>query len=138
METMTPVVPPLTPVRAPAVRGDGGIDQTMKPAGYRILVEILPTQETLKRWKDSELVMPPETRDREWAAQVCAVALRLGPDAYMDRAKFPTGPWCREGDHILMRPYSGTRFMVRGRLYALINDDTVQAVIGDASEIERA
>jgi co-chaperonin GroES (HSP10) len=125
------------PLQAPLV-DDDRIGDIMQPAGYRILVEILPTNETLKRWKDSKLAMPDEARDREWQAQVWAKVIRLGPLAYGDKERYGDQPWCKPGDQIMMRPYSGTRFQVRGRLYALINDDTVQAVVGDVSELERA
>jgi hypothetical protein len=64
--------------------------------------------------------------------------MELGPEAYKDEKRFSGGPWCQVGDRILLRPYSGTRFMVKGNLYALINDDTVQGVIsGNPGEIER-
>src|SRR5215467_560252 len=114
------------PISAPAIAPDDQLGGTMHPAGYRILVQILPPEEYLKRWQDSNLVMPDETRDREWAAQIWAVVIELGPEAYKDERKF-RGEWCQPGDQIMMRPYSGTRFMVRGHLYALINDDTVLA-----------
>lgn len=125
---------------APPVEDDDKIDHLLEPAGFRILVEILPVEETLRRWKDSKLTMTAETREREWQAQVWAKVLRIGRLAFRDRKRFGfwRRPWCKPGDHIMMRPYSGTRFVMRGHLYALINDDTVQAVVGDVSELERA
>ena len=138
MESMTPVVPPLVdPMPVPRVEPDDTIQGLMHPAGYRILVQIVPPEQSLKRWRDSNLVMPDETRDREWAAQHWGIVIELGPEAYADKARFKQ-PWCQPGDSIMMRPYSGTRFMVRGHLYALINDDTVQAVVKDPGEVERA
>lgn len=134
METMTPAVLP-----APAqAEEDYMIDHLIDPAGYRILVEIMSPEESMKRWLDSNLKMPPEVQEREWQAQVWAKVLKLGPLAYNNKEKYGDEPWCKPGDHIMMRPYSGTRFMMRGHLYALINDDTVQAVVGDVSELERA
>lgn len=114
------------------------IEGVMHPAGFRLLVQILPPDEALKRWRDSNLKMPDEVRDREWQAQHWAYVIELGPEAYKDEKKFQK-PWCAVGDAIMMRPYSGMRFMIGGHLYALINDDTVLAVVkGDPSEIERA
>src|SRR5215471_12201645 len=136
MGTMTPVTVQLGSGLAMEPVNDDELELTVEPAGYRILVEIEAPGG--KRWQQSGLHMTDETRDREWAAQIWAVVLRLGADAYADKAKFPNGPWCKAGDHILMRPYSGTRFLVNERLYGLINDDTVQAVVGDVSELERA
>ena len=87
----------------------------------------------------SLIEMPAEVRDREWAAEVRGEVMELGPDAYRDPQKFPTGPWCKQGDCVIMRSYSGTRFTIRGHLYALINDDTVAGVVeGDPGEVSRA
>jgi co-chaperonin GroES (HSP10) len=123
-------------IPAPAITADDRIDDILNPAGYHILVRILPPEKSLKRWQNSNLVMPDETRDREWLAQLWALVIKLGPDAYQDERRFQSR-WCKAGDHILMRPYVGTRFMVRGALYALINDDTVLAVVTDPGELER-
>jgi co-chaperonin GroES (HSP10) len=139
--TSLPLAEPLriTQMAQPAIAEDDRIDQTLHPTGFRILVQIRPAEEYLKRWQDSNLVMPDEVRDREWQAQLWAFVIELGPDAYKDEKRFPSGrPWCQPGDCILMRPYSGTRFMVRNQLYALINDDTVLAIVTDPGEIERA
>lgn len=115
---------------------DDPIEGLVKPAGYRILVEIQPPDK--KRWKEAQLEMPQEMREREWQAQMYGVVMELGPEAYQDKNRFPGEGWCKKGDHILIRPYVGTRFMVRGNLYALINDDTVLGIVqGDPGEIER-
>ena len=57
--------------------------------------------------------------------------LKLGSDAYQDDKRFPNGPYCKEGDFIIMRSYSGTRFKVHGKEFRLINDDSVEAVVED-------
>jgi len=111
------------------------IQDVMHPTGFRILVRILMPEELSK----SLIEMPQDIRDREWFAQTKAEVMELGPDAYLDERKFPHGPYCKQGDCIVMRSYSGTRFMVRGHLYALINDDTVCGVVhGDPGEVSRA
>ena len=63
---------------------------------------------------------------------------KVGPDAYKDANKFPTGPWCKEGDFVLVRPYTGTRVLIHGTEWRLINDDSVQAVVQDPRGIRRA
>jgi co-chaperonin GroES (HSP10) len=52
--------------------------------------------------------------------------------------KFPSGPWCKQGDFIIARAYSGTRFKIHGREFRLINDDQVEAVVQDPRGITRA
>ena len=64
--------------------------------------------------------------------------LKVGPDAYGDTAKFPNGAWCKEGDFVLVRTYSGTRFKIFGKEFRLINDDQVDAVVQDPRGLTRA
>ena len=57
---------------------------------------------------------------------------------YKDEGKFLQGPWCKEGDFVLVRAYSGTRFKIHGREFRLINDDQVEAVVEDPRGYTRA
>jgi len=118
------------------------IQGVLHPAGYRILVKIPNLESQMKNW--GNIVMPEETRAAEEMAQLTAQVIAKGPDAYQDKSKFPNGDWCEVGDYIVMRAYAGTRISMRAPdgskvYYALINDDTVQAVVrgGDPQAIER-
>ena len=64
--------------------------------------------------------------------------MKMGPDCYKDDNKFPSGAWCKEGDWIIMRAFSGTRISIHGKEFRLINDDTVEAVVDDPRGIQRA
>ena len=132
-----PLAVEIEPIQVAPIPEADKIEGVLRPSGYRILVRILTPEETMRRWSDAGLGMPEEIRDREMAAQLWAEVIELGPDAYRDEKRFPNGPWCKAGEVIMMRPYSGTRFMVRGVLYALINDDTVQGVVFKLGELER-
>jgi co-chaperonin GroES (HSP10) len=118
------------------------IQGALEPAGFRILVRIPNLPEQMKK---NALIMPEETRRLEEFAQLTGQVIALGPLAYRDRKRFGwrRRPWCKPGDFVMMRAYSGTRFCMRddqGRdvIYALINDDTVQGVVrGDYEDIER-
>jgi hypothetical protein len=110
-----------------------------EPVGYKILVFIPPPSETFI--KDGRVYKTDQRRGLEETASVVAQVISLGPLAYKDEQKFPTGKWCEPGDFIIMRQYSGTRFTRDGYPYdyRLINDDTVEAVLRcDAEEIKRA
>ena len=63
--------------------------------------------------------------------------IKMGPDCYRDKTRFPHGPWCKEGDFIIMRAYSGTRIKIHGKEFRIINDDTVEAVVDDPRGIHR-
>jgi len=63
--------------------------------------------------------------------------VRMGPDCYKDPNRFPSGPWCKEGDFILVRPHAGTRLKIHGREFRIINDDSVEGVVEDPRGISR-
>ena len=64
--------------------------------------------------------------------------VRMGADCYKDQTRFPSGPWCKEGDFILVRPNAGTRLKIHGREFRIINDDSVEGVVLDPRGIKRA
>jgi co-chaperonin GroES (HSP10) len=64
--------------------------------------------------------------------------LKMGPDCYKDDRRFPSGAWCKVGDWVVFRAYSGTRMKMYGQEFRLINDDTVEAVVEDPTGVVRA
>ena len=97
------------------------------PTGWRILITMPESSELT----EGGIAKAEETRKLEEIGSVCAFVLTLGPDAYKDKAKFPTGPWCKEGDWVMMRSYSGTRFSIFGKEFRIVNDSSIEAVVGD-------
>ena len=65
------------------------------------------------------------------------MVIELGSLAYADKDKFPNGPWCKKGEWVLIRSYSGTRFKIDNQEFRIINDDTVEAVVDDPRKVER-
>ena len=108
--------------------------QLPEPVGYHILVALPEAEEKF----ESGIIKSDETRRFEEVLATVFFVVKLGPDAYKDTNKFPTGPWCKQGDFILARPNSGTRLKIHGREFRLINDDTVEAVVDDPRGISRA
>lgn len=105
-----------------------------QPKGYKLLIA-LPKA---KKQTDGGVFIPDERVDAESTASIIGFVIALGPDAYKDDKKFPGGPWCKEGDFVIFRSYSGTRFKVSGEEFRLINDDTVEAVVDDPRGYGRA
>jgi co-chaperonin GroES (HSP10) len=97
------------------------------PKGYKILIN-LPEPETAS---EGGILKAQETIDAEEVGSIIGFVMKLGPDAYSDKSRFPSGAYCKEGDFIMMRSYSGTRFKVHGKEFRLINDDSVEAVVED-------
>ena len=111
-----------------------GASALPKPSGYSILIA-LPEVETKT---DGGIILPEEAAEREALASILGFVLEMGDDCYADRDRFPNGPWCKKGDWVLFRSYSGTRFKVFGQEFRLITDDTVQAVVEDPQGYRRA
>lgn len=108
--------------------------QLPEPKGYRILCAVPEVEETF----ESGIVKADTTRTVEEHSTVVLFVLKMGDLAYKDEVRFPTGPWCQEGDFIITRAYSGTRIKIHGREFRIINDDTVEAVVQDPRGIKRA
>ena len=105
-----------------------------QPSGYKLLIKPLEVKEKT----DSGVYMPDSLKSAEQTASVIGFVVKAGPDAYMDRDKFPNGPYCKEGDFVIFRSYSGTRFKIDKQEFRLINDDTVEAVVEDPRGYTRA
>tara|TARA_R110000822_G_scaffold17335_5_gene58496 strand:+ start:5879 stop:6310 length:432 start_codon:yes stop_codon:yes gene_type:complete len=109
--------------------------QLPDPVGYKILCAVPDVVET---FENSSIVKAGQFMRQEEHATTVLFVVKVGPDAYADKAKFPNGPWCKEGDFVLVRTYSGTRFKVYGREFRSINDDMVEMTIQDPRGITRA
>jgi co-chaperonin GroES (HSP10) len=107
--------------------------QLPKPSGYRILCAI---PEVEKEY-ESGIVKADLTLHNEEILTTVLFVVDLGPDCYQDKARFPNGPWCKKGDFILVRPHSGSRLVIHGREFRIINDDSVEAVVDDPRGIKR-
>jgi len=105
-----------------------------EPKGYRILCAVPQVEEEY----EGGLIKADETKKVEEQTTVVLFVIKLGDQCYADKDRFPTGPWCKEGDFVLTRPYSGTRVVIHGREFRIINDDTVEAVVDDPRGIRRA
>ena len=64
--------------------------------------------------------------------------VKMGPDAFQDKTRFPSGPSCALGDFVIVRPNSGTRLKIHGREFRLISDTSVEATVEDPRGISRA
>lgn len=105
------------------------------PCGYSILIKIPPVEE---KFGGGVLVKAETTKQNDAILSMVGEVLSLGDGAYKDTDRFPTGPWCKEGDFVLFRTHTGTRFLIDEVEYRLINDDSVQAVVPDPHAIKRA
>ena len=107
--------------------------QLPRPSGYRILCAI-PEQE---KEYESGILKADQTIQNEEVLTTVLFVVKKGPDCYKDEKRFPTGEWCKEGDFVLVRPNAGTRLIIHGREFRIINDDSVEGVVDDPRGIKR-
>jgi co-chaperonin GroES (HSP10) len=105
-----------------------------EPKGFKILCAVPQVEEEF----DGGIIKADDTKKIEEQTTVVLFVVKAGDLAYKDKDRFPTGAWCKEGDFILTRPYTGTRVVIHGREFRLINDDSVEAVVQDPRGIRRA
>lgn len=108
--------------------------QVPQPTGWKLLCVLIDVDNTY----ESGILKADETMRTEELTSPVLFVMEVGPQAYKDADKFPDGPWCKAGDFILTRPYTGTRVKIHGKEFRLINDDQVEAVVQDPRGISRA
>ena len=109
--------------------------QVPDPATYHLLC-VLPEIE--EEYGDTGLVKAGQTMHYEELLSPVLFVVKMGPDAYKDEKRFPSGPSCKVGDFVLVRPNTGTRIKIHGKEFRIINDDSVEAVIQDPRGVTRA
>jgi co-chaperonin GroES (HSP10) len=118
----------------PEVPVEDRATQLPDPSGYRILCAI----PDIDRKTAGGVLKADITLQHEELLTTVLFVVKMGPDCYKDERRFPSGPWCKEGDFILTRPHAGSRVKIHGREFRLINDDSVEGVVEDPRGVSRA
>ncbi len=109
--------------------------QLPKPVGYRVLVALPQPEETIS---GTSIIKTDTAKTQDHIMSIIGLVVDMGSAAYGDKERFPDGPWCKEGDFVMFRMNSGTRFTIGGVEYRLMNDDSIEAVVADPTGIQRA
>jgi co-chaperonin GroES (HSP10) len=108
--------------------------QMPDPVTYHLLCALPEAEEQY----ESGIVKSAQVMQFEEVLSPVLFVVKIGPDAYQDKARFPNGPSCKVGDFVLVRPNTGTRMKIHGQEFRIINDDSVEAVVQDPRGIRRA
>ena len=109
--------------------------QLPTPVGYRVLIAMPVVEEA---FEGTDLLKSVTTKHQEQVMSIIGLVVDIGDQAYSDVDRFPTGPWCKQGDYVMFRANTGTRFTIEGLEYRLMNDDSIEAVVADPRGIQRA
>jgi co-chaperonin GroES (HSP10) len=107
------------------------VERMPSPTGWRLLV--LPYRGKGK--SEGGIIIPEAVRDDAQIQTVVGYVFKTGPLAYKDKEKFPSGPWCEEGDWVIFARYAGSRFRIEGGEVRILNDDEILACIDDPDDI---
>jgi|TARA_R110000803_G_scaffold106411_1_gene174492 co-chaperonin GroES (HSP10) len=126
------------PIKSKAKAKKEAVDNLAKQLpevkGYRILCAVPEVEDAY----ESGILKADGAKKIEEHSTVVLFVMSLGDLAYKDKDRFPSGPWCKEGDFVITRAYSGTRIKIHGKEFRIINDDTVEAVVSDPRGYARA
>ena len=107
------------------------LEKVPNPTGYRLTLFPLKLESKTK----SGIILTDDTvQESQLTTNICKV-LKIGPEAYKDKDKFPSGPWCKVDDWVLITRYAGSRIRIDGGVLRIINDDEILAVIDDPRDI---
>ena len=101
------------------------------PSGWRLLVLPFTPKEKTK----GGIIIAQESLDKARIATNCGYVIKMGPMAYGDKEKFPSGPWCKEGDWVIFARYAGSRLPIEGGEVRLLNDDEVLGTINNPESV---
>ena len=110
---------------------DKALERLPNPTGWRILVLPYKGQGKTK----GGIILSDTTMEERGFSTVTGLVLKVGPDAYRDKERFPNGPWCKEKDGIIFGRYAGSRVGIEGGEVRILNDDEIIAVVKDPEDI---
>ena len=105
--------------------------QLPEPSGWRLLVLPFTPKEKTK----GGIIIAQESLEKLRIATNCGYVIKLGPLAYHDKEKFPTGPWCKKGEWVIFARYAGSRLPIEGGEVRLLNDDEVLGTIDNPESV---
>ena len=107
--------------------------QLPEACGYSILC-VVPD---IEAQYDSGILKSEETKRNETILSVVLFVVELGPDCYIEKDKFPSGPYCKKGDFVLVAAHTGIQVNIHGKAFRIIYDDQVRSIVQDPRGIRR-
>jgi chaperonin GroES len=102
-----------------------------QPTGWRLIVLPFKMDERTK----GGIIMNETTLEKQQVASQCGNVLAMGPQCYMDKERYPEGPWCKVGDWVIFARYAGSRIQIEGGEIRLLNEDEILATVKNPEDI---
>ena len=114
------------------------IDSLPQPTGWRVLIAPFNPPKKSK----GGILLNQKTLEEDAIQTNVGYVLRMGPLAYADKERYPTGPWCEERQWVIFARYAGSRFRLNdekraafGSEVRILNDDEILGTILDPDDI---
>ena len=114
------------------------IDRLPQPTGWRVLIAPFNPPKKSK----GGILLNQKTLEEDVIQTNVGYVLRMGPLAYADKERYPTGPWCEEKQWVIFARYAGSRFRLNdekraafGSEVRILNDDEILGSILDPDDI---
>ena len=102
-----------------------------RPVGYRMLVRPWSGEKKTK----GGILLSDTTHEMIEMTTVVGLVIMMGELCYKDKEKFPSGPWCKEGQFVIYGRYAGSRFKTKFGEHRILNDDEIIASIKKPEDI---
>jgi co-chaperonin GroES (HSP10) len=100
--------------------------------GYNLLIRPV----SIKGVTKGGLLLPDSTKEDMAYLTTVGRVLVLGDLAYLDKDKFPKGPWCKEGDYVCYGKHTGTKLSYKGIKLLLLFDDQIMMKVPNAKDLD--
>ena len=100
--------------------------------GYHVLIRPVSVKSKTK----GGIFIPDSTRDDMSYLTTVGRVISVGDLAYMDKNKFPTGAWCKIGDHVSYGKHLGTKLFYKGVRFILLFDDQITMRVQDPKDLD--
>jgi len=102
-----------------------------QPVGYRLLIKPYTGKSKTK----GGIYLSEKTKETIEMTTVVGCVVKMGDLCFKDTDKFPTGPWCKEGQFVVYGRYSGARFKTNYGEHRILNDDEIIGTINKPEDI---
>ena len=100
--------------------------------GYHVLIRPVSVKSKTK----GGIFIPDSTRDDMSYLTTVGRVIAIGDLAYIDKDKFPTGAWCKIGDHVSYGKHLGTKLFYKGVRFILLFDDQITMRVQDPKDLD--
>lgn len=106
------------------------------PTTYHVLLKTFLTDEEIKITDDISINAPVEHRNQQMYESRVGLVLAIGPDAFTDPVRFPSGPVCNIGDFVMYRRLENSPFYSNKTSVCWILDDKIMGITCDPRGID--